>query len=110
MATVLEECTTEGQPFVVRFLWAKELSAKDVHEEMCPVYGGKCFSRKAVHSWVDKFSQGRSKFVDDARPCRPVVISTEVTQQQLEELVRADRRAMTNSVATALWFSIQRNA
>jgi hypothetical protein len=25
--------------------------------EMIPVYGGKCLSRKAVHSWIEKFSQ-----------------------------------------------------
>jgi hypothetical protein len=34
MATVLEECTTEEQPSVVRFLWAKELIAKDIHNVM----------------------------------------------------------------------------
>jgi hypothetical protein len=42
-------------------LWAKGLNAKDIHKEMFPVYGGKCLSRKAVHNWVEKFSQGRSK-------------------------------------------------
>jgi hypothetical protein len=36
MATVLEECTTEKQCSVERFLWAK-----DIHKEMFPVYGGK---------------------------------------------------------------------
>jgi hypothetical protein len=35
---------------------------------MFPVYGDKCLSRKAVHSWVQKFSHGRSKVADDARP------------------------------------------
>jgi hypothetical protein len=54
MATVLEEYTTEVQCFVVRFLWAKRLDTKDVHKEMFPVYGGKCLSCKAVHSWVQK--------------------------------------------------------
>jgi hypothetical protein len=39
----------------VRFsLLAKELSAKDIHKETLPVYGGKCFLRKAVHSWAEK--------------------------------------------------------
>jgi hypothetical protein len=34
------------------FLWAKGLNAKDIHEEMFPVYGEKCLSRKAVpHGW-----------------------------------------------------------
>jgi hypothetical protein len=66
MATVLEEHSTEDQRSAVCFLWAKELNAKDIHKEMFSVYGGKCLSRKAVHNWVEKFSQGRSKVADDA--------------------------------------------
>jgi hypothetical protein len=57
MATVLEECTTPEHRSVVHFLWAKGLNEKDIHKEMFPVYGGKCLSRKAVHIWVEKFSQ-----------------------------------------------------
>jgi hypothetical protein len=44
METVFEECTIEEQRSVVRFLWAKMLSAKDIHKEMFPAYGGKCLS------------------------------------------------------------------
>jgi hypothetical protein len=65
MATVLKDCTTEEQSSVVRFMWAKGLNAKDILKEMCPVYVGKCLSRKATHSWVEIFSQGRSKVPDD---------------------------------------------
>jgi hypothetical protein len=54
----------------VHFLWAKELSAKDIHKAVFHVYGGKCLSRKAVHSWVEKFSQGRSKVSDDETEVR----------------------------------------
>jgi hypothetical protein len=54
MATVLEECTTEEQRYVVRFLWAKGLNAKDIHKEMFHVYGGKCLSSKTVHNRVEK--------------------------------------------------------
>jgi hypothetical protein len=43
-------------------LWAKGLTAKDIHKDMFPVYGGKCLSRKAVHIWVEK--RGRY-FADD---------------------------------------------
>jgi hypothetical protein len=46
-------------------LWAKGLNAKDIHKEIFTVYGGKCLSRKAVHNWVEKFSQGRWKVADD---------------------------------------------
>jgi hypothetical protein len=49
-------------------LWAEGLNAKDIHKEIFPVYGGKCLPRIAVYNWVDKFSEGRSKVADDARP------------------------------------------
>jgi hypothetical protein len=53
---------------VLCFLWAKGFNAKCVHEEMFLVYDGKCLLHKAVHNWVEKFSGGRSKVADDARP------------------------------------------
>jgi hypothetical protein len=57
-------------------LWAKGLNANDIHEEMFHVYSGKCLSRKAVQNRVDKFSQGRSKVTDNARPAAEVAEGT----------------------------------
>jgi hypothetical protein len=51
---MLEEYTTEEQRSVVLFLWAEGPYAKDIHKEMFPVYGGRCWSRKAVHNWAAK--------------------------------------------------------
>jgi hypothetical protein len=51
---------------------------------------------------VENFSQGRSKVADDARPGRPVEIAIEAAVQQMEELIRADRKITIDSVATAL--------
>jgi hypothetical protein len=50
------ERTTGKQRYVVLVSWAKGLDAKDIHEEMLPVYGRKCLSRKAVHNWVANVS------------------------------------------------------
>jgi hypothetical protein len=69
---------------------------------MFSVYGCKYLPCKAVHNWVDKFSQGRSKVAYDARPGRPVEIATEAVVQRVEELIRADRRIKIDSVKTAL--------
>jgi hypothetical protein len=102
MATLLEGCTTEEQRSVLRFLWAKGPNAKDIHKYNFPVYIGKCLSRKAFHNWVDKFSQGRSKVADDARPVGPVEIATEATVQRAEEFIPAVRRIRIDSVGTAL--------
>jgi hypothetical protein len=59
-------------------------------------------ARKAVDNWVDKFSQGCSKVLDDARPGRPVDIATEASVQRVEELIQTDRTITIDSVATAL--------
>jgi predicted nucleic acid-binding protein len=48
-------------------MWAKGLNGTDVYKEMCSVYGRKCFSFQAIHNWVEKFSQGRSKVDGYAR-------------------------------------------
>jgi hypothetical protein len=48
-------------------LWPKGPTVKDIHKEMFPVYGGKCLSPKAVHNWIEKFSQDRTKVADDAQ-------------------------------------------
>jgi hypothetical protein len=57
-------------------LWAKGVNAKDIHKEMFAVYGEKCLSRKAVHNWIEKFSQGRSNVEDDTRPGAEVAKTT----------------------------------
>jgi hypothetical protein len=67
-------------------LWAKGHSAEDIHKEMFPVYGGKCLSRKAVHNWVEKFSQGFPKIADDARTVRPVEIAEKTIVQRVKDL------------------------
>jgi hypothetical protein len=70
MATMLEEYTTEEYLSVVRILWAKGPNARDIHKEVFPVYSGKCLLLKAVHNWVKKFSQRRSKVADDEMEAR----------------------------------------
>jgi hypothetical protein len=83
-------------------LWAKGPTAKDIHKVKFPVYGGKSLSRKAVHNWVEKFSQEPSKMADDARQGRSVETGTELTPQLVEELIQSDRRIKIDSVATSL--------
>ena len=64
MAVPLSTFTKIEQRGVVRFLWAKNVEAKDVHKEMLPMYGEHCLSRQAVHNWVQKFSEGRTSIED----------------------------------------------
>jgi hypothetical protein len=58
MATLLEEYTTEKQRSVARFLWAKELNAKDIHKEIF------LFNVGSVRR-VKRFHLGGKYFADD---------------------------------------------
>jgi hypothetical protein len=63
MSIVLAEYTAEDQrSFVLFFLWAKVLNAKDIHKEMTPVYGGKCDFQ--LSSPLKKYLGGKY-FADD---------------------------------------------
>ena len=55
------------QHAVIRFLWAKGLNVNEIHSEMRPVYGDKCFTRPAIDVWCTKFARGRESIVDKER-------------------------------------------
>jgi len=46
MAAPLNTCTTIEQRGVVRFLWAKDMAAEDIHKEVLPMYGKHCLSHQ----------------------------------------------------------------
>jgi hypothetical protein len=99
MTTVLEECTTEEQRSVVRFLRARGLNAKDIHKDFSCLRW--CLSLKAVHNQVEKFSQGRSKVSDDARPGAEVA---ETTVKRL--LCYGFRHVGSNSTCFTFYFHL----
>ena len=48
MAAPLNTCTMIEQRGVVRFLWAKDMAAKDIHKEMLSMYDEHCLSHQTV--------------------------------------------------------------
>jgi hypothetical protein len=113
MANVPTASTTEKQRSVVRLLWTKRLNAKDTDKAVFHAYSRKCLSCKAIHNWVNKFSQGHSKVTDDTWPDHSVETATEATVKWLEEMISSDRRIMikqcSNCTTVFPWFSIQRH-
>ena len=99
----------------VRFLWAKNMEAKDIHKEMLPMYREHCLSRQAVHNWVQKFSEGRTSIEDGHRAGRPVEIATPETLQSVEDIIRAcreegHRRRCSNRYWLCTWPGLQHDA
>jgi hypothetical protein len=100
MATVLEGVLPKSSVLLCVFCWQKD-SMQRIFINKCFLFtvGSVCHVKGFVHNWIEKFTRGRSKIADNARPGRPVENATKVTVQRVAELIRADR---SNSVTTAL--------
>jgi len=68
MATLPLKSSRNEQRAVIHFLWAKGLKANEIHLEMHPEYGDKCFTRTAIQVWCTKFACGRESIVDKEQP------------------------------------------
>jgi hypothetical protein len=76
MTTVLEEYSTEDQRSGVRVFGQNDSMQGIFINKYFLFTARSVFSRKTVHNWADKFSQGRSKIADEARQARLVEIAT----------------------------------
>ena len=59
---------------------------------MRPVHGDKCFTRPAIHVWRKKFACGRESVVNEKRPGRCVVSTTDAAIAAVTSLMRSNRR------------------
>ena len=91
MATIPLNVSKKEQCAVIRFFWAKRLTASTINKEMSPIYGEKCFTRPAVHCWCEKFSKGRESIVDDKRSGREVVATNSDVVSRIEKFIRSWR-------------------
>jgi len=81
------------QPSVIRFLWTKGLSSNAIQSEMRPVYGDKYLTRPAIHVWCKTFAHGQES-VDEEKPGRRVVSTTDATITAVDSLMRSHQRVM----------------
>jgi hypothetical protein len=66
MAARLNTCSTLEQHGVVRFLWAKDMAAKDIHKEMLPMYSKHCLSLQALPLvWLSETTSSGECLPDD---------------------------------------------
>jgi len=64
MATLSLKSSRKERCAVIRFLWAKGLDTDEIHSEMCPVYGDRCFTKPPIHVWCMKLTRGRESIAD----------------------------------------------
>jgi hypothetical protein len=90
------------QRAVIEFLSAENVTPTEIHRRLQAVYGENTVNRTAVNRWAIKFCEcepGRANTVDQPRSGRPVSVTDDKHQKQVDELIKHDRRITQKQIA-----------
>jgi hypothetical protein len=65
---------------IIHFLHAKNMSAAEIHCELCAVYGQNVMSEGTVRLWCVMFKDGRTDIHNEEPSARPSVVSDDLVQ------------------------------
>ena len=77
---------------VIRYLYLKGKTGKEIHGELTDVYGSSASSYARVKFWEGEFKRGRTSLEDEARSGRPLDATDEEMCEKVRDLVYSDRR------------------
>ena len=90
---------------VIRYLYLKGKTGKEIHAELADVYGSSTPSYAQVKFWVGEFKCGRTSLEDEARSGRPLDATDEEMCKKVRDPVYSDRRIQVEEIAQALGIS-----
>ena len=80
-----------GYRVVIRCLYLKGKTGKEIHSELADVYMSSAPSYALVKFWVGEFKRGRTSLEDEARFGRPLDATDEEMCKKVRDLVYSDR-------------------
>jgi len=99
------------QRAMTEFLSAESVTTAEIHRHLQAVYGENTVNRTTVNRWVITFREckpGRANNVDKPRSGRPVSVTDNKHQKQVDELIKHDRRITQKQIAGRLKMSKER--
>ena len=90
---------------VIRYLYLKGKTGKEIHGELADVYGSSAPSYAQVKFWVGEFKRGRTSLEHGARSGCPLDATNEEMCKKVRELVYSDRRIQVEEIAQAVGIS-----
>ena len=90
---------------VIRYLYLKGKTGKEIHGELARVYGSSAPSYAQVKFWVGEFKRSRTSLEDEARSGRPLDATDEEMYKKVRDLVYSGRRIQVEEIAQALGIS-----
>jgi hypothetical protein len=80
ICTAIDNPTSCEIRAVIRFLHAKNMSAAEIHCELCAIYGQYVMSEGTVRQWRRLFEDGRTDVHDEERSGQSFVESDDLVQ------------------------------
>ena len=94
MASDAKACFSSEDEYraVIRYLYLKGKTGKEIHGELADVYGSSAPSYAQVKFRVGEFKHGRMSLEDEARSGHPLDATNEEMCNKVRDLVYSDRR------------------
>ena len=92
------------QRAVTEFLRAENVTPAEIHRRFQAVYGEDTANRTTVNCWAIQFREwetGRANIVDQTRSGRPVSVTDDKHQKQVDELIKHERRITQKQILVA---------
>ena len=107
MASDAKACFSSkvGYRAVIRYLYLKGKTGKEIQGELADVYGSSAPSYAQVKFWVGEFKRGRMSLEDEARSRRPLDATDEEMCKKVWDLVYPDRQIQVEEIAQAIGIS-----
>jgi len=99
------------QRAVTEFLSAENVWPAEIHRRLQAVYGENTVNRTTVNHWAIKFRECEpccANIVDQTRSGRPVSVTDDKHQKQVDELIKHDRHITQKQTAGRLGMSKKR--
>ena len=90
---------------VIRYLYLKGKTGKEIHSELANVYGSSAPSYAQVKFWVGEFKRDRTSLEDEARSGCPLDATDKEMCKKVRNLVYSDRRIQVEEITQALGIS-----
>ena len=107
MASDAKACFSSKAEYhaVIRYLYLKGKTGKEIHGELADVYGSSAPSYAQVKFWVGEFKRSRTSLEDEARSARPLDATDKEMCKKVRDLVYSDRRIQVEEIAQVLGIS-----
>ena len=90
---------------VIRYLYLKGITGKEIHGELANVYGSSAPSYALVKFLVREFKRGRTSLEDEARSGHPLNATDEEMCKKVRDLIYSDRQIQVEEIAQTLGIS-----